>query len=179
MFEDDDYCFRVKKAGFDLVIAEDSFVYHKGSLTFNKLAVKEYQELFNKNRELYRKKHGHVWTYADIAIANWRKIFHDLSIISHGDIGAAVDRVINRTKNFDNALYQCREDEKFRENINGFSYIRAEFLENRRQLMEISDWATSLSHMNKDLNLKMEKMESTICNKIMKKIRNLKFFLKK
>ena len=39
MFEDDDYCIRAKKAGFTLAVAEDCFVYHKGSVSFSKLAV--------------------------------------------------------------------------------------------------------------------------------------------
>ncbi|MBY0585796.1 glycosyltransferase [bacterium] len=34
LFDDDDYCKRVKKAGYDLVIARDAFVHHFGSRTF-------------------------------------------------------------------------------------------------------------------------------------------------
>ena len=78
MFEDDDYCVRAKKNGFDIVIAEDSFVYHKGSLTFNKLDIKEYQELFSKNKELFRKKHDYVWTLTNIALSYLEKISTDL-----------------------------------------------------------------------------------------------------
>ncbi len=179
MFEDDDYCFRAKKAGFDLVIAEDSFVYHKGSLSFNKLAIKEYQELFNKNRELFRKKHDYVWTYADIAMLNWRRIAHDLSLISEQADSATIERILSRAKNFEDSIYQCREDEKFRGNIDGLTSIKTEFLENKKKLMEISDWATSLSLLNRDLNIRLNEMESAFCNRIMKFIRSYFFLSKK
>ena len=57
MFEDDDYCVRAKKAGFILAIVEDCFVYHKGSMSFNKLTGASYLELFEKNKAYFRKKH--------------------------------------------------------------------------------------------------------------------------
>jgi len=38
-FEDDDYCLRVARAGYRLVIAEDAFVFHYGNRTFARLGV--------------------------------------------------------------------------------------------------------------------------------------------
>ena len=61
MFEDDDYADRVKKAGYKLLIADDSFIHHFGSATFKKLESKEFMELFNKNKEIFVKKSGHKW----------------------------------------------------------------------------------------------------------------------
>lgn len=172
MFEDDDYCFRAKKSGFDLLIAEDSFVYHKGSLSFNKLAIKEYQELFSKNKELFRKKHDYVWTYADIAMSNWRRIALDLSLISQQTDSTIIGRIMSRVKNFDDSLYQCREEEKLRGNIDGMPSIKAELLESKIKLMELSDWATSLSLLNRDLKIRLQEMERSVCNRILNFIRN-------
>lgn len=54
-YEDDDYCLRVKKAGFRLVCCEDVFIYHRGSASFNKSPSKP-KELLKKNRRLLEKK---------------------------------------------------------------------------------------------------------------------------
>lgn len=54
-YEDDDYCLRVKNAGFRLVCCEDVFVYHRGSASFDKAPCKT-RELLKKNRCLLEKK---------------------------------------------------------------------------------------------------------------------------
>ncbi len=54
-YEDDDYCLRVKKAGFRLVCCEDVFIYHRGSASFSKSPYKS-KELLKKNRRLLEKK---------------------------------------------------------------------------------------------------------------------------
>lgn len=54
-YEDDDYCLRVKNAGFRLVCCEDVFVYHRGSASFGKAPCKT-RELLKKNRSLLEKK---------------------------------------------------------------------------------------------------------------------------
>jgi len=56
-FEDDDYCKRVIKAGFKLVCAEDSFVYHMGCLSFKTIGNSNFDTLMQKNRKLFIKKH--------------------------------------------------------------------------------------------------------------------------
>ena len=60
-FEDDDYCARVAAAGWKLVVAEDAFVYHHGSASFNKLEQSERQAIEEKNRARFEAKHGRSW----------------------------------------------------------------------------------------------------------------------
>lgn len=56
-FEDDDYCRRVEQAGWRLACAEDVFIHHHLSASFNKLG-KGRQELLEKNRKIYEAKWG-------------------------------------------------------------------------------------------------------------------------
>ena len=56
-YEDDDYCLRVRKAGYRLVCREDVFVYHRGSSSFGKTPRKT-KELMKKNRRLLERKFG-------------------------------------------------------------------------------------------------------------------------
>jgi len=56
MFEDDDYCLRVKKAGYKLLCAEDVFIHHFGSASFNKLTWEQYVNLSSKNLERFEQK---------------------------------------------------------------------------------------------------------------------------
>ena len=57
-FEDDDYCRRVEQAGFRIAIAEDVFVHHHLSASFDKVDVERRQALFEKNKRLYEEKWG-------------------------------------------------------------------------------------------------------------------------
>lgn len=61
MFEDDDYCERVKQAGYRMVIVEDAFVYHHGSATIKKLKSQEYQSLWERNKHYYEAKWTKSW----------------------------------------------------------------------------------------------------------------------
>ena len=66
-FEDDDYCRRVETLGLKIACAEDVFVHHHLSASFNKLKQKERQRLFNENKKIYEAKWGE-WvphTYRD------------------------------------------------------------------------------------------------------------------
>ncbi|MGM0879645.1 MAG: glycosyltransferase family 2 protein [Bacillota bacterium] len=84
MFEDNDYCERVKQAGYEMAIIEDAFVYHQGSVSFKQLKDEEYRSLWNKNKSYFEQKWGKTWhlkTQATIfdsfepqAIA--QKVFH-------------------------------------------------------------------------------------------------------
>ena len=60
-FEDDDYCRRVEGAGLRLGCAEDVFVHHHLSASFNKLDPSAREALFGANRKLYEAKWG-PWT---------------------------------------------------------------------------------------------------------------------
>jgi GT2 family glycosyltransferase len=55
-FEETDYSCRVQAAGFRIARAKGSYVYHKESLTFNRLADKE--DLFRRNEKIFREKWG-------------------------------------------------------------------------------------------------------------------------
>jgi GT2 family glycosyltransferase len=54
-YEDDDYCIRVRQAGFVLTCREDVFIYHRGSASFDK-APSRTRELLKKNRRLLERK---------------------------------------------------------------------------------------------------------------------------
>lgn len=58
MFEDDDYCERVKKEGYRLVCADDVFIHHHLGATFDKEPPEWKQNLFKKNKAIYESKHG-------------------------------------------------------------------------------------------------------------------------
>lgn len=56
-FEDDDYCRRIEQAGWRLECAEDVFIHHHLSASFNKLG-KGRKELLERNRRVYEAKWG-------------------------------------------------------------------------------------------------------------------------
>lgn len=57
-FEDDDYCMRVRANGWRIGCAEDVFVYHELSATFNAEGMARRQSLFDRNRKLFEEKWG-------------------------------------------------------------------------------------------------------------------------
>lgn len=57
-FEDDDYCRRLSLNGFEVRCADDVFVHHHLSASFNKLKADAKQVLFEKNKAIYEKKWG-------------------------------------------------------------------------------------------------------------------------
>jgi hypothetical protein len=57
-FEDDDYCRRVREAGYEVAVAEDVFVHHHLSAAFNQMDTEERKALFERNRRLYEEKWG-------------------------------------------------------------------------------------------------------------------------
>lgn len=61
MFEDDDYAEAVKKKGYSLSIAEDSFVHHFEGVSFKKIQDEAFLELFHKNKDLFEQKWNIVW----------------------------------------------------------------------------------------------------------------------
>ncbi len=113
MFEDDDYCIRAKAAGFSLAVAEDCFIYHKGSVSFGKLAVETYKALFERNRSLFVEKHGIPWTFTDISFGYWEKINRDLAALKFArqPVDPALERVLLRWENFRHLLVQIHRAE--------------------------------------------------------------------
>lgn len=61
MFEDDDYAEAVKEKGYIITVAEDAFIHHFGSASFNKLEDEAYQKIFNANKARFEEKWGKKW----------------------------------------------------------------------------------------------------------------------
>ncbi len=61
MFEDDDYCLRVKKAGYKIVVTEDVFIHHFGQISLFSLGNDKYKEIFEENKKKFEKKWGTKW----------------------------------------------------------------------------------------------------------------------
>lgn len=57
-FEDDDYCRRVERLGYEIRCAEDVFVHHQLSASFLKIDKDMRRELFERNKQIYEKKWG-------------------------------------------------------------------------------------------------------------------------
>jgi GT2 family glycosyltransferase len=57
-FEDDDYCLRVRQNGWRIGCAEDVFVYHELSATFNAESQARRQAIFERSRALFEQKWG-------------------------------------------------------------------------------------------------------------------------
>jgi GT2 family glycosyltransferase len=58
MFEDDDFSFRVRKAGYRIVTAEDCFVHHFGHGSFGKLVPETFQKIYEENKRRFEAKWG-------------------------------------------------------------------------------------------------------------------------
>ncbi|HEY0829484.1 MAG TPA: glycosyltransferase family 2 protein [Bacilli bacterium] len=57
-YEDDDYCYRARQAGYRLFMACDVFVYHHGSYSFNKENEEKVKELIALNHQKFIDKWG-------------------------------------------------------------------------------------------------------------------------
>lgn len=57
-FEDDDYCQRVRQAGWTAACAEDVFVFHELSASFGKEEPAHRKAIFDRNKRLYEEKWG-------------------------------------------------------------------------------------------------------------------------
>ena len=56
MFEDDDYCRRIRNLGYSLVCARDSFIHHWQRASFRLLGEDEYLRVYHENRRKYEIK---------------------------------------------------------------------------------------------------------------------------
>lgn len=61
MFEDDDFAMSLRQAGKTLIIAEDAFVHHYGSQTFNAMRNRQYMEIFYENKRRFEEKWRVTW----------------------------------------------------------------------------------------------------------------------
>ncbi|WNQ12882.1 glycosyltransferase family 2 protein [Paenibacillus aurantius] len=55
-YEDDDYCYRARRAGYRLMLAGDVSVHHHGSASFSKLDKKRLGQIVHRNRDAFIKK---------------------------------------------------------------------------------------------------------------------------
>ena len=54
-FEDDDFCMRIRAAGYDIAVCEDAFIHHFGSVSFRENKV-DYNAVFARNKALFGKR---------------------------------------------------------------------------------------------------------------------------
>lgn len=54
-YEDDDYSFRIRKAGYKLILCEDTFIYHYGGASFSRC---DYLKLLQINKGKFEEKWG-------------------------------------------------------------------------------------------------------------------------
>lgn len=57
-FEDDDYCYRARQAGYRLMIVGDAFIYHHGSASFQKENEHKVKQLIQQNYSKFVEKWG-------------------------------------------------------------------------------------------------------------------------
>jgi GT2 family glycosyltransferase len=151
MFEDDDYCLRVMQKGYRLAVAEDCFVFHKGSVSFKKLNAADYAQIFKKNRDYFFLKHGNVWVFSDIARAIWEKINADLQASIGSGTVAALERAKARCAGMFGALSHLKEVESRLSEVGGQQVAEIRLAEKHKQLVEMSDWASGMKEDNERL----------------------------
>ncbi|QZY56324.1 glycosyltransferase [Crassaminicella profunda] len=61
-FEDDDYSFRIKLAGYKLMLCKDVFIHHFGSVSFNETK-NEFSKILKVNKKKFKKKWGFSISY--------------------------------------------------------------------------------------------------------------------
>lgn len=57
-YEDDDFCYRAKQAGYQNMLAGDVFIYHQGSVSFAKQGEAYVEQLLKTNRQKFFNKWG-------------------------------------------------------------------------------------------------------------------------
>jgi len=62
-YEDDDYSFRIRQAGYRLILSKDTFIHHVGSVSFGENR-NNFAELLRVNGEKFEKKWGFNPTYS-------------------------------------------------------------------------------------------------------------------
>ncbi|SDF44284.1 glycosyltransferase [Sporomusa acidovorans] len=88
-YEDDDYCLRIRKAGYRLVLCRDTFIHHFGSVSFRE-QTNQYNSLLEVNRRKFTEKWGLPPHLAapyqltqDIAAGKWFTYQHEFSYYQH------------------------------------------------------------------------------------------------
>lgn len=69
--EDDDFGFRNRLLGLDLVIAKDTFIHHVGSTTIKTLTPAEFEEMYARNLAFYSDKWGETHALLQEVSGHW------------------------------------------------------------------------------------------------------------
>lgn len=93
-YEDFDYSLRMKEEGFRLFVAEDAFVYHRGSTTFGRLP-HETRELMRRNKRRIIEKHGTTTVFPHKRECNLSILAQYVDKIERGD-EVSQYRIMNR-----------------------------------------------------------------------------------
>ena len=73
-FEDDDYCRRIEQRGLRVVCAEDVFIHHHLSASFDKLKQQDRRKLFEENKKTYEAKWGKWVPHSFRSPLTWRDV---------------------------------------------------------------------------------------------------------
>lgn len=87
-FEDDDYCMRARRAGYSLLMAEDAFVFHYGSRTFQAMGLVDdaWRDLMDQNARLHAEKWGVTFALRSEALDEARGLNrHAAALLASGD----------------------------------------------------------------------------------------------
>jgi GT2 family glycosyltransferase len=84
MYEDDDYCRRASQSGCKLACLEDVFIYHKGSVSFDRVKSAELMRLVQRNRRRYEQKHGVIW-HTRFAPSRFCDLIGNYLLVHQGD----------------------------------------------------------------------------------------------
>ena len=103
-FEDDDYCRRVEQLGLRVACAEDVFIHHHLSASFNKLKDQERQALFERNRVVYEAKWGKWIPH------NYREVDAN-DVADNGDV--SVPKVFEGWQHLSGLCNVCGKDSRF------------------------------------------------------------------
>ncbi len=103
-YEDTDYCFRMKQAGYSLIICKDTFIHHYGNVSFN-----EAPSLFNNILTINREKFKNKWEFIPMYYQHVRSHLLDfvkepkekeIKVLDVGcGLGATLLELKNRYKN--------------------------------------------------------------------------------
>ncbi|MDF2815088.1 MAG: glycosyl transferase family 2, partial [Paenibacillus sp.] len=69
--EDDDYGFRARLLGLDLIIAHDTFIHHVGSTTIKTLSAEQFNEVYSRNLAFYSSKWGETHSLLNETLSLW------------------------------------------------------------------------------------------------------------
>lgn len=95
-YEDFDYSLRARKAGFELLVAENAFIYHEGGASFGRNS-KEKKALIARNKRLFLAKHGRNTWLPHIRDGNIRALTHYAEQMQAG-LPPPAYRIANRLK---------------------------------------------------------------------------------